>query len=964
MFAKVYQLASSTAELLRDRELRHKAETLVSNEATKGVDNVQQGVSLRARNFGKGIRATVNGIGSGPRQIQNFLARLQTRIYEERLAALLQVARDAPVDVQIGPVLYEDAPQELRSRMWWALLEHPKLVSLLGTERALEARNSARSRAASSSGSSSPGSLAGSHRGSFSSPSSPTGPQSPSCVSASPGPNSTSKASKHGSSEPTRRHLAPQPLTDGPGVSTSRSNSLGFHGTKLRSRDVSPDRPHCSIPAESADSTADSRHSHAAAEKGSGRLAARDSYRLAAQSALTSPFEADQQAIGAKPAGSSKGQTAQDSDSTEILGVSAAADPVADTNATAADASDKPPADSSRLSKELLRPFERPAGKTALGSVAAEQGSLDGTDSVASGHSSKKGQEAPGSFSTIAEAESGEVHQEGSAVSEADKSSVGESESPNDGDASSQSGRAAAANGVGASEAASKAESAATSLQPQWAPVPAAAGLPSPSAPAVAHSSKAYSMNSLGEPELEDEWAMVEGAAQLYNFRDSRDLAAQLHPSRMDNFSEEGETLRQRVMDALVRVEWPLSAEYAEDSRYNTLLQISIGQEEVDEIITRDINRTFPEHPQFGFQQGQQALFRVLKAYSLHDLEVGYCQGMAFVAGLLLMYVPEEPAFRIACRLMSLKGPNLRILYLPGMEGLKAMLRMFEWLLHACHPQLKAHLQEHGAAPILYASQWFLTLFSCPFPAPFAARIIDILLIEHRPQILLRVAMAVMAQCEEALLKLHDFEDLITYLKVEPVRWPHATARKVINQAVEEAVSEALLQDAQRAIDHGFQGSISRATSSVREAAAAAAVAAADSVTLQRTKSAQGTASEFAAHPCSSSCDNAGTSSSTCAEAPPSGADRTQPAENGNSAAEPALISSSIPDWSTRRAESGGRESTFSFTSSDGNAAIEAERLAGDLALDMVWASPDDVPDGSPDCHSQQTTELDHTPSP
>ena len=76
-------------------------------------------------------------------------------------------------------------------------------------------------------------------------------------------------------------------------------------------------------------------------------------------------------------------------------------------------------------------------------------------------------------------------------------------------------------------------------------------------------------------------------------------------------------------MDAVVRVPWPLSAEYAEDSRYNTLLQISIGQEEVDEIITRDINRTFPEHPQFGFQQGQQALFRVLKAYSLHDLEVG-----------------------------------------------------------------------------------------------------------------------------------------------------------------------------------------------------------------------------------------------------------------------------------------------------------------------------------------------------
>ena len=44
--------------------------------------------------------------------------------------------------------------------------------------------------------------------------------------------------------------------------------------------------------------------------------------------------------------------------------------------------------------------------------------------------------------------------------------------------------------------------------------------------------------------------------------------------------------------------------------------------QETDDIISRDIHRTFPEHPQFGCKQGQQMLFRVLKAYSLHDLEV------------------------------------------------------------------------------------------------------------------------------------------------------------------------------------------------------------------------------------------------------------------------------------------------------------------------------------------------------
>ena len=58
--------------------------------------------------------------------------------------------------------------------------------------------------------------------------------------------------------------------------------------------------------------------------------------------------------------------------------------------------------------------------------------------------------------------------------------------------------------------------------------------------------------------------------------------------------------------------------------------QVTLGQEEVDEVITRDIHRTFPEHPQFGFEQGQRALFRVLKAYSLHDLEVGLLADLGF----------------------------------------------------------------------------------------------------------------------------------------------------------------------------------------------------------------------------------------------------------------------------------------------------------------------------------------------
>ena len=62
---------------------------------------------------------------------------------------------------------------------------------------------------------------------------------------------------------------------------------------------------------------------------------------------------------------------------------------------------------------------------------------------------------------------------------------------------------------------------------------------------------------------------------------------------------------------------------------------------ELMQVIRRDIARTYPEHDFFKEKDGlgQESLFHVMKAYSLHDREVGYCQGSAFIVGLLLMQV-------------------------------------------------------------------------------------------------------------------------------------------------------------------------------------------------------------------------------------------------------------------------------------------------------------------------------------
>jgi hypothetical protein len=42
---------------------------------------------------------------------------------------------------------------------------------------------------------------------------------------------------------------------------------------------------------------------------------------------------------------------------------------------------------------------------------------------------------------------------------------------------------------------------------------------------------------------------------------------------------------------------------------------------------------------------GQDSLRNVLTYYAVFDKEVGYCQGMGFIAAMFLTYMPEEDAF-------------------------------------------------------------------------------------------------------------------------------------------------------------------------------------------------------------------------------------------------------------------------------------------------------------------------------
>lgn len=59
--------------------------------------------------------------------------------------------------------------------------------------------------------------------------------------------------------------------------------------------------------------------------------------------------------------------------------------------------------------------------------------------------------------------------------------------------------------------------------------------------------------------------------------------------------------------------------------------------------IDLDVGRTYPEHPFFRGEEGLGKLRTVLLAYAGHNPEVGYCQSMNYVAGLLLLVLDRDP---------------------------------------------------------------------------------------------------------------------------------------------------------------------------------------------------------------------------------------------------------------------------------------------------------------------------------
>uniref|UniRef100_A0A8C0WES5 Growth hormone-regulated TBC protein 1 n=1 Tax=Castor canadensis TaxID=51338 RepID=A0A8C0WES5_CASCN len=178
-----------------------------------------------------------------------------------------------------------------------------------------------------------------------------------------------------------------------------------------------------------------------------------------------------------------------------------------------------------------------------------------------------------------------------------------------------------------------------------------------------------------------------------------------------------------------------------------------------------DLNRTFPDNVRFRKTAEpclQNTLYNVLLAYGLHNQGVGYCQGMNFIAGyLILITKSEEESFWL---LDALVGRILPDYYSPAMLGLKTDQEVLAELVRMKLPAVAALMDGHGVLWTLLVSRWFVCLFIDTLPVETVLRIWDCLFNEGS-KIIFRVALTLIKHHQALILEADSVPDICDKFK-------------------------------------------------------------------------------------------------------------------------------------------------------------------------------------------------------
>ncbi|KAL7869855.1 hypothetical protein AOLI_G00138430 [Acnodon oligacanthus] len=179
------------------------------------------------------------------------------------------------------------------------------------------------------------------------------------------------------------------------------------------------------------------------------------------------------------------------------------------------------------------------------------------------------------------------------------------------------------------------------------------------------------------------------------------------------------------------------------------------------DLIKLDISRTFPSL--FIFQKGgpyHDLLHSVLGAYTCYRPDVGYVQGMSFIAAVLILNMEEADAFIAFANLLN--KPCQMAFFRVDHELMLKYFAAFQVFFEENLPKLFSHFQSSNLTPDLYLIDWIFTLYSKSLPLDVACRVWDVFCRDGE-EFLFRTGLGILRLYEEVLLCM-DFIHIAQFL--------------------------------------------------------------------------------------------------------------------------------------------------------------------------------------------------------
>ncbi|XP_077585165.1 TBC1 domain family member 12-like isoform X2 [Stigmatopora nigra] len=187
------------------------------------------------------------------------------------------------------------------------------------------------------------------------------------------------------------------------------------------------------------------------------------------------------------------------------------------------------------------------------------------------------------------------------------------------------------------------------------------------------------------------------------------------------------------------------------------------------DLIKLDISRTFPSL--FIFQKGgpyHDVLHSVLGAYTCYRPDIGYVQGMSFIAAVLILNMEEADAFVTFANLLN--KPCQMAFFRVDHHLMLKYFAVFEVFFQENLPRLFHHFTINKLTPDLYLIDWIFTLYSKSLPLDVACRVWDVFCRDGEEG-LFRTGLGILRLFQEVLLQM-DFIHMAQFLSRLPEDLP------------------------------------------------------------------------------------------------------------------------------------------------------------------------------------------------